>query len=808
MDFWHGPSNGWKYSAGSAAVRNTEAVVNERPENPSAAQPPPASGRSRGRKRVARFVIVLALLLLIVAIVGQIILSSSIPRSIILSRLQQELGLRVNARTVRTTWWGRTALNEVTIALPLGKSPFLSVPQLKVRNSNVIWLMLGRKLRIYSLDFYGPDLTVTQRSDGRWNLQDLVEVVSRGNSQKSADASPIPLPDLHVERASVAVTDQFGHATTIKPLDLDGYADSAVSWKYEAHVPARLDFSGRLAPGGSWEHEATVRLQNIAEWVHPFYPGFPSDAAVDADWHGLIRNSALSGNFDLKQATAGGVRATGAIAATLQPGAALLIPGNLTVRTGEPLLGELKILSGRIAYDGHLASADRLEIAAYGGPVRLSGTYDRATQGGELHAAWENLGLPGNIRHGGKLDLTLHQPFPQRIVIDGALNSTGSAPAGPWQALADFHAQGSGWENFDWQAHASKLAWQRRRPVHLDGLQLTGTMRPPSDPHQPLRPTLSLDSVTRAGDEMSGRGAYDFAARTWLINLQGSRWPLHPIEGTELGYAIRAFGNSTLVHLQEFTLHAEQADVLAVGEYQLGVPRPLEVRVNFTNRPTPTMLDARLPYLSGSIVGSARLKGTLWPIQLELNGKLTGRDVRLGLRPLQNIDLVMTGRIDPDTVDVQTEKLKFLGGSWDLRGNYAFAEDAMNVSLAVADLSLAELGALANTSALSGSMDGRWNVYIPGVRPDLATLKLQGDATAKNVHAANLAADSIRIRTAMDGGVLSADPVQLARGIWSWHCAVHLGRTYATSTAGGAGAVGMAADAAGERAGGEHLVVG
>ena len=241
------------------------------------------------------------------------------------------------------------------------------------------------------------------------------------------------------------VRDHLARQATIQSLDADGYADTALSWKFNVNVPSHLSLAGRLVPSGVWEHEGTAQVQDIAAWVRPWFTTFPADASLDAHWRGQVRNQVVNGRLDLAHLNFGGARAAGGIAATAQNGTLTLTPVRLAVHTGAKVLDDVTLLSGQVSFDGKVLRSERIEIAALGGPAGpISGSFDRTTQAGDVHAAWEQFLLPwGDVRHNGKLDATIHRPFPQQMVIDAVLSSTGSAPQGPWELQASIGGRGA-----------------------------------------------------------------------------------------------------------------------------------------------------------------------------------------------------------------------------------------------------------------------------------------------------------------------------------------------------------------------------
>jgi hypothetical protein len=88
------------------------------------------------------------------------------------------------------------------------------------------------------------------------------------------------LPTVSVRDAVVRLVDVRGRQATISPVSIEGKPDGPLVWRYEASIPDRLALSGEIAPGVNWQHEATIRLQNLRPWVEPFLTN-PSAATLE-----------------------------------------------------------------------------------------------------------------------------------------------------------------------------------------------------------------------------------------------------------------------------------------------------------------------------------------------------------------------------------------------------------------------------------------------------------------------------------------------------------------------------------------------
>src|SRR5688500_10611289 len=93
----------------------------------------------RNRRRWLRRTILAMLLVLVLSIgAGQVILWSDFPRGLVVTTLERQLGLRIEARSLSTGWFGRTTLRDVTAALPLSDEIFFTVPNMRVAHTSLV----------------------------------------------------------------------------------------------------------------------------------------------------------------------------------------------------------------------------------------------------------------------------------------------------------------------------------------------------------------------------------------------------------------------------------------------------------------------------------------------------------------------------------------------------------------------------------------------------------------------------------------------------------------------------------------------
>src|SRR5690349_6331710 len=97
------------------------------------------------RKWSLRILLALLIVIVLAIAVTQIVLWTDYPRTLVLKLVQQQLGLRVEAKSLSTGWFGSTTLGDVKVSLPLAEESFLTMPTMQVEHTALIPLMLTQK---------------------------------------------------------------------------------------------------------------------------------------------------------------------------------------------------------------------------------------------------------------------------------------------------------------------------------------------------------------------------------------------------------------------------------------------------------------------------------------------------------------------------------------------------------------------------------------------------------------------------------------------------------------------------------------
>ena len=324
---------------------------------------------------------------------------TNLPRSIVLSQIEKQMGLRAEASSVSTGWLGHTTIRDVKLSLPLARQATLEVPTMRIDHTWLVGIILGRPLTIEAVELDRPTLHAWQDPAGRWNVGEVAELLARTGgkkqgqetAQRATPSAPAKLPRLLISDATLDVADNAGRATTIEHVTLRGDSEDQLVWKYEASIPDHLALSGRLVSGGDWSHEVQLKLKDLAPWVRPWAKDFPA-VALDGEWTGRAGAAGAGGRLRIDNLTVGDTAAHGAlligeeeggvvavrpealaVAGGASAGAVPAQPGNAGSGNTDAAL-RLGATAGRVTYDGKRIAVEKLHLIGLGGAARSTGS--------------------------------------------------------------------------------------------------------------------------------------------------------------------------------------------------------------------------------------------------------------------------------------------------------------------------------------------------------------------------------------------------------------------------------------------------
>jgi hypothetical protein len=706
------------------------------------------------RKWSLRILAAFVILLLLLAVAVQVVLWTNLPRNWVLAALQEKLQLRVSAQTFSTGWSGRTELSGVVVSLPLEQEAVLQAANLSIEHTGLLPLIFGRPLRVEGIEIRRPNLLVRQQLSGRWNIEEVAELISRAGGGKTPETQAQPsivpeLPRVTVTDAIVRLIDLRGRQATLAPLTITGAPDGPLVWKYDASIPNQLHFAGKLAPGGAWQHDAQIELSNISPVVAPFLVK-PSPATLDAlehfqlagRWNGRVAEN-LSGRLDLSKLFLAGYTASGPLGVSFDQdgnGVTSLIPAGLVITP--PLPNQLppgRIERGTIAIDGRSVTTTGLTLAWAAGEVRIAGNYAWDAGEGAAQASWNNLAFPTGANHDGTLTASIHQPWPNQPLIEASLSSQGRFGKDAWTSTLKLDGTGKAWDHINWKLAAPGLVYRHAgQTYNLDNLAATLATR---------GQLLTLDKLSIPPGALYGKwqrgllaatGKYDLKSGDWTAYLSGSHWPILPGTNVPADFLVNLSGDRTGARLQQFFLDGDGLQLWADGDLTYAwADKPVEL--NFYGWYPPLDYtwhehgDGELEsvHLSGGIWSELHMNGR-WPAKVDLTGTVYGKNFKIKDALVGDVAIKLSGIADANHVHIDTTRMELLSGIWGIQADLAYDQWLTQIEVSLKDLPLAQLDHFAASPPnLRGLFAGRWNIHLPNF--DVSRMTGDGDYNIDNL---------------------------------------------------------------------------
>lgn len=725
------------------------------------------------RRWLKRILLSLAVLLVVVLIAVQVVFWTDYPRRIVLSLVQQNLGLRVQASGLSTGWTGRTVLRDVKLSLPLADESFFDVPRLEVNHSSVLRLVLTQSFAVNGIELTRPNVVLRRDAGGKWNLQEVAELVQRataGTPEPGTKKKPPKLPRLRLIDGTINVIERSNQRAVIAPLNVTGYPDGPLVYRYDAEVPRRIKAVGEVAPGEQFKHELRFFAEPPREWLTPWVLDPPFPIRANGRWTGIVNDGSVGGRLIIEEAQVANFGATGRVAAQVGGPRSVFSPQAVVVTTGIKALPKVEIASGTVSVDGSVISAQQLRVGAFGGLAQVDGTGDLDAKTAEIHGVWQDLALGSQVAHGGNLRLNIRSPFPGRPHVEGTIVTRGRAPQGNWDGHLTINGGGRNWNDMDWTVGVPRLAWIAKLPLTIENL----TARIATREH-----VITLTELRwPAAEVLAANGRYNVADKTWLLRARGrGTFPVNveptadrpaAVEPRPFDFNLDTYGNTERVHLNELFVHVRELDVRATGDLVFGVPEPVSLSLYATHLPPDASADAQSP-VRGRFRSEGHVRGTLDPLRLAFTGTVRGTDLVVLDRPFGDIRGVMDGIVNESSGAFVMRDVALLGGKWSVGGVWPYNEpdkmsdhDSLRVSVDVEQLSLKEIGELLRTPGVGGTVNGGWKIDITKPRRDL--IAARGSFTATDLVAKDFQARQVTGEMNLRNGLLRIDPVQFRHG--------------------------------------------
>jgi len=702
------------------------------------------------RRWVIRTVVVVIGLLVMVAVAVQVVLWTDLPRTWVVRTAGERLGLDVTAAALSVGWTGRTTIRDVTLKAPLGEQPVLSIEAIEISHRSVPMLLVRRSLGLGLVRIDKPQISLRRDAGGRWNIQDVVARLAGG---RSGGPTRMALPRLGVRDALIRIMEPNEAIRTIGPISAFGTDDGRSTWEFQVKAPQGVELHGEMTQGGSWAHRVDFDIdpsESLREMMRS--SGLTLTRAAGR-WVGRMEAGGLAGALRLDRFEGGSVALAGAVDATVQSDSVTLNPRNLLVI--EPNLAgqSLRLVAGCISLTRDGVRTDHLVATTDLLTSQIDGRWDLASRSGDFCVDWAGSLPDQGGQFNGLAELAIKSPRLGRKEMTLRATLAGRGPFGELHMGAEVRGAGADWRKSLWEASASELAWRNsKREVDLAG---TGAKVAVDWPQVKLT-ALTLPNA----QQVNAAAELDAQTLHWSgqIDVSGLK---RSAEGLGLDIRVYGSGDQHEAFISELAVTAGERVAIAEGKLALstGEIHDAHLSARWSGRQTGGALEES-PI---QWVCEADLGGTVRPIALQLNGTMTGRNVRLGRRMVSQLDIPWKGTVDAEQVQISTEPFDLLGGRWQLSGRHDLSVPLTQLGLAIDNLSLQ---AAAEMAGLPLTCRGRAQARLQLAVPDFTLDKAQAYGTweVEDVRMPPFEAQKGRGRLRIADGVAKLDEIVLEQG--------------------------------------------
>ena len=750
----------------------------------------------RWLRRLVALLIALAVLLLIGWVGLSLLLRSAIPREIISSVATGALRLDVDLGDLDVGLGGDVEITDLAVRLPSregqNKGPLvLEVPQIKAALGPLplvaFTALTGGTPMPESVEVIDPSLYMVEYEPGKWTLPEAATLLGSGGAASDPDepSGPISLPtlpDATLTGGRIVVRDIDGEERVADGMTLDAAKRSTLVYNGTFELPGYAQARFELLPANGRRQTASVKIGGLEELLEPFLSVPPIQ--VEADWNGgLTSEGGVAGVLTFEDTTSlTGFGLAGTVSVAVEGETATLEPDGLRI-SGLPLAEEpVEVLAGTLNVSPEAAWVDDLQLAAYGGDLKVDGaSFSLIDQTASFAVDFRDLGLPSSVVT-GRLDGDLwYGPFGDvraqlRVAFGGEV-------AGQTVEQASMAAEvyGSGYHNFQtldvlFTLPESRLI-QGGAPETTPLPPLEGEVRVRLEDANPFIELTRFDAVR----PMEGQGTFHAEGRYYLpqedapanygayVRADGWQVALPRMEEPlplDVGVVVTgSIGDEGASPIQISELYGRYGDIRLLGEgwyltgpvADLGGQPPLSLELSLRRRDpllavqpfvvqgggpalpsggaTPDDLAPQTteetPLLAGTIDSYLSVWGQIVDeVDLKAVGTLETVDFVLGPYELGDVQSRLTASVQNEVLRFNTDGAELLDAVVTLDGTVPFdSERPGEVSLGVDGLALARLSELldlqVNGGVVEGTVDVNLVAQLAGFDPD----RIEGNGT-------------------------------------------------------------------------------
>jgi len=689
----------------------------------------------------------------------ELLLRSDLPRRRVVQAIEDALAMDVQMSGLRTRWGGRTELTGLTITPPLEQQPIAVLPAVEVDHTSVLWMIVSRSMRVDHVRVEGGDLFLRQNASGRWNLQDVIDPLTRETREEQD--GPSSLPEVAVDAVTVHVAAANGQKLKAGNLRFRGEPVGRVAWRFDGAIASDLEVSGRVALDGGHRHEVTVTIRDGQRYAQLWWADAPSPLDGSARWQARFDRSVLRGRLQIDRAQAGHYRAAGPVWVTAAAQELVLDPRGLVVSTDKGAVDEARLVSGRATVRKGTFTAEDLTLRSLGAVARINGTIDYSQPTGNLEVAWSGEHDSTSVEHEGQLKLALRRPTPDRYSATIQSATTGQTPWGRWDAQLRAQASGEQLTRMQWRLTVPRLAWFDRADKEFILKDLSAAVAIDDR-------TARVEDLRLAGDhQLQATGEFHLDDRRWSVTVAGDRIIVPGVDRGPVKLAAQARRLGSTVEVQNLAIEVAGMGAKGAGSYDPGRDLPLDVAVEvWYELPTASQASGAAPgpespQWAGRLRWEGSVVGDLEPRKLLARGQFTGEHLIFNGHALHDLAAPLRIEADEHALELRSEGFELLAGRSSIDGRYGIREQAITAQLELDRIALGEVVSFVNPKlAIRGSLNGDFAVRMAGW--NLRNLTAEGDWSVEGFESKNLTFDRLEGRLMTERQVLRLEPITMS----------------------------------------------
>lgn len=643
------------------------------------------------RRWAIRFIIGSVVLLILLVVAIQLVLMSDLPRTWILRAASRETGLTIAADSLSVGWFGHTTLREVDVVAPLGEERVLSVESVDLSHRSLPLLLITGSLGLDTIGVQGPELFLSQDASGRWNIQDVISRLTARSEPDSQGAPDLTLPALEIRDGYVHIAEPNEMTQTIGPIRLSGSDSGRSAWQFRLKIDQGIEVQGQVAQGGNWAQRIAFDIEPDEALMQRMLPAESGPLRVSGHWSGAIEEGGLTGTLRLDRFRAGPAMAIGTVdvalhrdGLTLEPDAVTVVEPNLAGR-------RIQFTSGRLSLDRDGVRADQLTLAADMLVSQMTGHWDFDTQRGQASVQWTGSLPEGGGLLSGTSELSIDSPSRGRKELNVAVTLSGRSSVGELHLSTEIRGAGLSWQESLWEASVGKLTWiDPKREIDLGGAAASVAVTWPQIELASL--VLPETARTEATAQVNAKSL------EWMVQIaaQGCKRLAGP--DSELDIQLDASGDRNEATIRELRIAEGNRTALAKGTLEVASGRIREAHVSAQwSAPRVASQAGKATEATSQWLCELDVEGTTQPVDLEFDGTIAGRNVRLAQRKVTRLEIPLQGKVNPERVQLSTEPFDLLKGRWQLSGQHNLSEPLTQLQLTIEDLSLQAAAELAGS---------------------------------------------------------------------------------------------------------------